>query len=244
MAAMFAGASRALLASVVFAFETTRQPLGLLPLLGGCTRRVPGLVPADAQLDHDREDRPPRRARRRRVRRRLPRPCWSARDATRQGQSLTLAGESRSARPRAHGWRPARRAPRTRAFPCVDGAGALVGVLTRRDSWSARPPAPRRLSGRSLARAARGDLRRLLAARSGRSDGARRSRPGAGGLARRAAPGGRHPHAQRSRSRPTASGWTRARWGPAGWLVLCLQPARPSRVRVFRPRHRPRSEAR
>jgi CIC family chloride channel protein len=37
MAAMFAGASRALLASVVFAFETTRQPIGLLPLLGGCT---------------------------------------------------------------------------------------------------------------------------------------------------------------------------------------------------------------
>jgi predicted transcriptional regulator len=37
MAAMFAGASRALLTSVVFAFETTRQPLSLLPLLGGCT---------------------------------------------------------------------------------------------------------------------------------------------------------------------------------------------------------------
>jgi CIC family chloride channel protein len=37
MAAMFAGASWALLASVVFAFETTRQPLGLLPLLAGCT---------------------------------------------------------------------------------------------------------------------------------------------------------------------------------------------------------------
>jgi H+/Cl- antiporter ClcA len=37
MAAMFAGASRALLASVVFAFETTLQPFGLLPLLGGCT---------------------------------------------------------------------------------------------------------------------------------------------------------------------------------------------------------------
>src|SRR4029078_5319979 len=36
-AAMFAAASPALLASVVFAFETTRQPLGLLPLLGGCT---------------------------------------------------------------------------------------------------------------------------------------------------------------------------------------------------------------
>jgi len=37
MAAIFAGASRALLASLVFAFETTHQPLGLLPLLGGCT---------------------------------------------------------------------------------------------------------------------------------------------------------------------------------------------------------------
>jgi chloride channel protein, CIC family len=37
MAAIFAGASHALLASVVFAFETTRQPMGLLPLLGGCS---------------------------------------------------------------------------------------------------------------------------------------------------------------------------------------------------------------
>lgn len=37
MAAMFAGASRAFLASVVFAFETTLQPLSLLPLLGGCS---------------------------------------------------------------------------------------------------------------------------------------------------------------------------------------------------------------
>jgi CIC family chloride channel protein len=37
MASLFAGASRALLASVVFAFETTGQQLGLLPLLAGCT---------------------------------------------------------------------------------------------------------------------------------------------------------------------------------------------------------------
>jgi CBS domain-containing protein len=37
MAAIFAGASRALLTSVVFAFETTQQPHGLLPLLGGYT---------------------------------------------------------------------------------------------------------------------------------------------------------------------------------------------------------------
>jgi CIC family chloride channel protein len=37
MAAIFAGASRALLTSLVFAFETTQQPNAILPLLGGCT---------------------------------------------------------------------------------------------------------------------------------------------------------------------------------------------------------------
>lgn len=36
MATIFAGASRALLASAVFAFETTLQPMGLPPLLAGC----------------------------------------------------------------------------------------------------------------------------------------------------------------------------------------------------------------
>jgi chloride channel protein, CIC family len=37
MAAMFAGASRALLTSIIFALEGTMQPHGLLPLLGACT---------------------------------------------------------------------------------------------------------------------------------------------------------------------------------------------------------------
>ncbi len=37
MAAIFAGASRALLASILFAFETTREPAVILPLLSGCT---------------------------------------------------------------------------------------------------------------------------------------------------------------------------------------------------------------
>ena len=36
MAALFAGASHATLASVLFAFETTHEPATLLPLLGGC----------------------------------------------------------------------------------------------------------------------------------------------------------------------------------------------------------------
>ncbi len=37
MAALFGGASRAFLASAVFAFEATLEPMGLLPLLAGCT---------------------------------------------------------------------------------------------------------------------------------------------------------------------------------------------------------------
>lgn len=37
MTAMFAGASRALLTSIVFALEATMQPHGLLPVLGACT---------------------------------------------------------------------------------------------------------------------------------------------------------------------------------------------------------------
>jgi CIC family chloride channel protein len=37
MAALFAGSSRALLTSVLFALEATKQPLGLVPLLGCCS---------------------------------------------------------------------------------------------------------------------------------------------------------------------------------------------------------------
>lgn len=37
MAGLFAGSARAFLASIIFAFETTLQPVGLLPLLAGCS---------------------------------------------------------------------------------------------------------------------------------------------------------------------------------------------------------------
>lgn len=37
MAAVFAGCSRALFASIVFALEATKQPLGIVPLLGACS---------------------------------------------------------------------------------------------------------------------------------------------------------------------------------------------------------------
>lgn len=37
MAALFSGSVRALLTSIIFAYETTLQPIGLLPLLAGCS---------------------------------------------------------------------------------------------------------------------------------------------------------------------------------------------------------------
>jgi CIC family chloride channel protein len=36
MAGLFAGCSRATLTSALFAFEATRQPLGIVPILGTC----------------------------------------------------------------------------------------------------------------------------------------------------------------------------------------------------------------
>jgi CBS domain-containing protein len=130
MAALFAGASRAMLASVVFAFETTLQPLGLLPLLGGCAAsylistllmrnsimtekiarrgvRAPGEFVADS-LD-----------------RLLVRDVASRTVvALRADQPL---GQTRS-------WLQSREKGAThQGFPVLDERGTLVGVLTRRD---------------------------------------------------------------------------------------------------------------
>jgi H+/Cl- antiporter ClcA len=130
MAAMFAGASRAMLASVVFAFETTRQPLGLLPLLGGCSTaflisclfmrntimtekiarrgvRVPGEYTADF-LDQ----------------------IQAGAAASRPVVTLSGADSLDSVRSRI--------ATRAReyahqGFPVVDAQGFLTGVVTRRD---------------------------------------------------------------------------------------------------------------
>ena len=133
MAALFAGASRALLASVVFAFEITRQPIGLLPLLGGCTAaflvscslmrntimtekiarrgvRTPGEYVADvlgllSAGDHG------------------SRPVVSL-------QGIDTLGEVRQ-------WlRSGSPAARHQGYPIVDAQGHLLGVLTRRDLLS------------------------------------------------------------------------------------------------------------
>jgi CIC family chloride channel protein len=124
MAAMFAGASRALLASVVFAFETTLQPLGLLPLLGGCTAgylvssllmrntimteklarrgvRVPSEYAADfLDLIH------------------VSSACSTTVETIRADEPISLLRK---------------RVISHQGFPVIDSAGRLIGVITRRD---------------------------------------------------------------------------------------------------------------
>ncbi|HEX5473994.1 MAG TPA: chloride channel protein [Vicinamibacterales bacterium] len=142
MGAMFAGASRALLASVVFAFEATRQPMSLLPLLGGCTasffisslmmrhsimtekiarrgQRVLGEYSVDyldTILVKDRASRPPEV---------LP--------------GERLVGDVRK-------WITSR-APGSshQGFPVVDASGLLIGVVTRRDLLDDAKPADKKV---------------------------------------------------------------------------------------------------
>lgn len=137
MAAMFAGASRALLASVVFAFETTRQPLSLLPLLGGCTAaflissllmrhtimtekiaRRGARVLAEYSIDY--------------LDQVLVRTA-----ATRE--VVALAADDTLAAVRA--WFESRTAGTGhQGFPVLDRGQNLIGVLTRRDIFSATNP--------------------------------------------------------------------------------------------------------
>ncbi|MFL5360211.1 MAG: CBS domain-containing protein, partial [Myxococcales bacterium] len=130
MAAMFTGASRALLASVVFAFETTRQPMGLLPLLGGCSAaflisclfmrntimtekiarrgvRVPGEYAADF-LDQ------------------IQAGAAAAKPVVSLRADQTLADVRAFVQSGVDG-------SSHQGFPVVDGEGLLVGVVTRRD---------------------------------------------------------------------------------------------------------------
>jgi H+/Cl- antiporter ClcA/CBS domain-containing protein len=133
MAAMFAGASRALLASVVFAFETTLQPLGLLPLLAGCTAGylVSSLLMRNTIMTE------------KLARRGVRVPSEYAADfldgiavadacsrdvvTLRDTQSLgDVAGVVNT----------------HQGFPVVDAEGALVGIITRRDVLAREPSTP------------------------------------------------------------------------------------------------------
>jgi H+/Cl- antiporter ClcA/CBS domain-containing protein len=130
MAAMFAGASRALLASIVFAFETTREASGLLPLLGGCS--VSFLISALMMRNSIMTEKIARRG--------SPVPSEYAADALAQvvvGRVATkevvvlLANDTLVAR---REWL-ASGAPGSHheGYPVVDEQGLLIGVVSARD---------------------------------------------------------------------------------------------------------------
>ncbi len=142
MAAIFAGASRALLASVVFAFETTHQPLGLLPLLGGCSAAffVSCLLMRNTIMTE------------KIARRGVRVPAEYAADffeqmLVRDGASRTVTsvaadqtlGEVRN-------WIDSG-TPGTQhqGFPVLDRDQNLIGVVTRRDIFDGAPAAGRRI---------------------------------------------------------------------------------------------------
>lgn len=142
MAAIFAGASHAFLASVVFAFETTRQPMGLLPLLAGSgmaylislltmrhsimtekLARRGAAVRTEYDVDH------------------LSR--ISVQEAASRELVTLAAGDTIEA---VRAWLASGAGGAThQGFPVVDAAGTLVGVVTRRDLLDASVPAGRRI---------------------------------------------------------------------------------------------------
>lgn len=130
MAAIFAGASHALLASVVFAFETTRQPLGLLPLLAGCSAAY--LVMLLLMRNSIMTERLARRGTA--VRTEYALDFLSqvlVRDAM-ATEPITIAADRALQDVRA--WlESGTGAAMHQGFPVVDPAGELVGVVTRRD---------------------------------------------------------------------------------------------------------------
>jgi chloride channel protein, CIC family len=135
MAAMFAGASRALLASVVFAFETTLQPLGLLPLLGGCTAGY--LVSALLMRNTIMTEKLARRG--------VRVPAEYAADFL--DQISVAAACTRDVVAMRHDQTVAdvhELVATHQGFPVVDDNGDLLGVVTRRDFLDTAPSTPLR----------------------------------------------------------------------------------------------------
>lgn len=131
LAALFAGASRAMLASVVFAFETTLQPLGLLPLLGGCAASylVASLLTRNSLMTE------------KIARRGIQAPGEYVpdvltqilvRDVASRGAVVALQATDTVGKTRA--WLATSTNGSThQGFPILDANSVLVGVLTRRD---------------------------------------------------------------------------------------------------------------
>jgi H+/Cl- antiporter ClcA/CBS domain-containing protein len=142
MAAMFAGASHAVLASVVFAFETTRQPVGLLPLLLGCTASF--LV----SLLFNRHSIMTEKLARRgiAVRTEYSLDYLSRVRAGDVGAREVVTLDADSTVGDAMAWLDTGGAAAShQGFPVVDNDNLLVGVLTRRDIRNARDEPNRKL---------------------------------------------------------------------------------------------------
>jgi hypothetical protein len=130
MAAIFAGASHALLASVVFAFETTRQPMGLLPLLAGCSAAyLVALLLMRSSIMTEKLARRGTPVRTEYTADFLDRVL--VRDAASR-DVVTISGAQTLREVRA--WLATRARDTThQGFPVLDADGNLLGVVTRRD---------------------------------------------------------------------------------------------------------------
>jgi chloride channel protein, CIC family len=142
MAALFAGASRALLASAVFAFETTLQPLGLLPLLAGCAASY--LISCLLMRNSIMTEKIARRG--------ISPPAEYVADLLEQvlvrqvcsRGVISLKADDTLAQVRA--WLVSGAEGTThQGFPVLDERGVLVGVVTRRDLVKLTDPDGRRI---------------------------------------------------------------------------------------------------
>lgn len=130
MTAIFAGASHALLAAIIFTFEITRQPFGLLPLLAGGTAAyfVSLLLSRNSIMTE-------KLARRGATVRVEYSADYLAQKLVREaGLREVVALRASDTLGQVRQWLTSRAAGSShQGFPLVDAAGMLVGVLTRRD---------------------------------------------------------------------------------------------------------------
>ncbi|TWU45887.1 H(+)/Cl(-) exchange transporter ClcA [Novipirellula aureliae] len=142
MAAIFAGASRAWLASAVFAFETTHQTHGLLPLLGGCaTSYIVATLLTKNSIMTEKISRRGVRA-----------PQEFVADPLQQISAIeiatkevvTLKAEQTISDVR-HWFNADSVESRHQGYPVVNECGTLIGIVTRRDLFNSAVDAEGRL---------------------------------------------------------------------------------------------------
>jgi chloride channel protein, CIC family len=129
MAAMFAGASHAPLASVVFAFETTRQPAGLVPLLAGCA--AAWLVALLSRRHSIMTEKLARRGTQLRLEQAVDELAHVPVERVATRKVVTLAAGQRASEARAFALSGAPGSSH-QGFPVLDAQGRLIGVITRR----------------------------------------------------------------------------------------------------------------